>query len=177
MEIAQYIEERLTAQQAWYETKASANKRVFMNYQTTVIIFGALIPLIVVFEPVFKMEGWTGPASAVIAAIIAILTGLDKLNQPQANWFNYRANEEMLKKEEWMYKFKAGPYRGIHPTEVDKVLVERVESVISADIARFAQAEYQKDESIDKPSTPPGGKKTTSGKAEKEKIKLTEAKP
>ncbi|TDI86430.1 MAG: DUF4231 domain-containing protein [Caldithrix sp.] len=167
MEIAQYIEERLTAQQAWYEKKASANKRVFMNNQTTVIILGALIPLIVVFEPVFKMDGWTGPLSAVIAAFIVILTGLDKLNQPQANWFNYRANEEMLKKEEWMYKFKAGPYRGVEPTEIDKVLVERVESVISSDIARFAQAEYKKDKSKDKPLTPPGGKKTTSGQPKK----------
>ena len=45
-----------------------------------------------------------------------------------------------------MYEFKAGPYRYVKPPELDKMLVERVESIVSADIARFAQAEYKEDE-------------------------------
>lgn len=55
----------------------------------------------------------------------------------------------MLKKEEWMYHFKTGPYNNLNAGESEKLLVDRVESIISADIARFAQAEYKKDKGKD----------------------------
>ncbi|MBM4056149.1 MAG: DUF4231 domain-containing protein [Planctomycetes bacterium] len=159
--IYKYIKERLQDQQSWYGGKANLNKKRFMRFQTVIIILGALIPLIVVFDnyatglvnndpnkvPAF-FTGLPGIISAVISATIAILAGIDKLAQPQANWFNYRANEEMLKKEEWMYRYMAGPYKGLKKEEAKKLLVERVESVIAADIARFAQAEYKKEEDV-----------------------------
>lgn len=156
--IDKYLEKRLQGQQLWYEQKASSSKRRFMRFQTTIIILGALIPLIIVFDNFAKeiidfkdikclaiFHGLSGFISAIIAATIAILAGIDKLTQPQTNWFNYRSNEEMLKKEEWMYRYLVGPYRGLSECDAEKQLVERVESVISADIARFAQAEYKKD--------------------------------
>jgi hypothetical protein len=154
-DISEYIKDRLKHQQNWYEDKASMNKRRFMNYHTLIIILGSLIPLIVVFEgfvtwnilkATTSSAGFTltsGHYSAVIAATIAILAGIDKLTQPQVNWFNYRANEEMLKKEEWMYKFKTGNYVGLNDKEAEKLLVNRVESIISADIARFTNSEYK----------------------------------
>ncbi len=145
--VDKYLEERLKKQQKWYQIKASSNKKRFMRFQTIIIILGALIPLIVVFFPILPGMGeWTGPTSAAISAIIAVLAGIDKLTQPQTNWFNFRSNEEMLKKEEWMYRYLAGPYSGLSVDVAEKQLVERVESVISADIARFAQAEYKKED-------------------------------
>ena len=89
---------------------------------------------------------WGGPISAVISAIIAVIAGLDKLFQPQPNWFNYRANEEMIKKEEYHHKYKAGVYNGLSEEEASKLLVERVESIISADIARMTNKEKEKKE-------------------------------
>ena len=150
MDISEYIEERLEKQKDWYQGKASYNKKRFMNFQTTIIILGALIPLIVVFVgssvlTVGAIEISSGHISAVIAAIIAILAGIDKLTQPQTNWFNYRANEEMLKKEKWMFEFNSGPYNGLKGAVAEKLLVDRVESIISSDIARFASAEYKDD--------------------------------
>ncbi len=152
--ISKYVKERLQDQQEWYCEKASLNKKRFMRFQTTIIILGALIPLIVVFDNFAEglfgkldvLDGLPGLISAIIAATIAILAGIDKLTQPQTNWFNYRSNEEMLKKEEWMYHYLVGPYKGLSKGDAEKQLVERVESVISADIARFAQAEYKKEE-------------------------------
>ena len=44
-----------------------------------------------------------------------------------------------MKKEEWMYQFDAGPYKGLAEKEKNVMPVERVESVISADIARFTK--------------------------------------
>lgn len=133
-----YLEERVIKQKEWYEKKANENKQRFISYQTCIIFLGALIPVLVVFETVIPLlEDYGGPISAIISAIIAIYAGLDKLKQPQPNWFNYRANEEAIKKEEWFYKYKAGPYRKLIQEEANILFVERVESIISADIARM----------------------------------------
>ncbi|MCP4257570.1 MAG: DUF4231 domain-containing protein [Planctomycetes bacterium] len=149
-----YLKERVEKQREWYETKASSNKKIFLRYQTIIIILGALIPVLVAFEGVFpELEAWGGPIAALIAAVIAVIAGLDKLKQPQPNWFNYRANEETMKKEEWLYKFKAGQYKGLGDQDANQLLVERIESIISADIARVTN--LQQDEGKDVKDTGP----------------------
>ena len=133
-----YLEDRVKTQREWYENKANQNKKKFISYQTVIIILSALIPVLVAIEnaiPVLKEFG--GPITAIISAVIAIYAGLDKLKQPQPNWFNYRANEESIKKEEWFYKYKAGPYKGIEEKEAKILFIERIESIISSDIARM----------------------------------------
>lgn len=142
----EYVKERLQKQTQWYEISATKNKTKFINYQSWIIILGAVIPVLISFETIFhSMKDWVGPVSAIISAGISILAGLDKLYQPQPNWFNYRANEEMLKKEEWFYKYRAGPYKNLKDaTEADRLLVERTESIISADIARTLNLDKSK---------------------------------
>lgn len=142
----EYIKERLQKQTQWYETSATKNKIKFMNFQSWIILLGAVIPVLISFETIFSsMKDWVGPVSAIISACISILAGLDKLYQPQPNWFNYRANEEMLKKEEWFYKYRAGPYKNLkNDMEADRLLVERTESIISADIARTLNLDKSK---------------------------------
>ncbi len=142
----EYIEERVKVQREWYEQKANENKKSFISYQTVIIILGATIPVLVAFEsviPILKLYG--GPITAVISAVIAIYAGLDKLNQPQPNWFNYRANEEAIKKEEWFYKYKAGPYKNMVDSEARILFVERIESIISSDIARTTNISENKE--------------------------------
>ncbi|MHC4587136.1 MAG: DUF4231 domain-containing protein [Planctomycetota bacterium] len=139
-----YLKERVERQREWYETKASRNKKIFIRYQTIIIILGALIPVLVAFEgtvPLLKV--WGGPITALIAAFIAVIAGLDKLKQPQPNWFNYRANEETIKKEEWLYKYKAGQYRELGDKEANRIFIERIESIISADIARITDSKKE----------------------------------
>ncbi len=140
-----YLKERVEKQREWYEIKASRNKKTFFTYQTIIIILGALIPVLVTFEgAVPQLKLWAGPITALIAAVIAVIAGLDKLGQPQPNWFNYRANEETIKKEEWLYKCRAGQYRGLGDQEANRLLVERIESVVSADIARITNLEGER---------------------------------
>lgn len=135
--MSDYLDERVTKQREWYEKKANENKKTFISYQTVIIVLGALIPVLVAFESVIPtLKEYGGPITALISAIIAVYAGLDKLKQPQPNWFNYRANEEAIKKEEWFYKYKAGPYKNKTEDEANIFFVERIESIISADIAR-----------------------------------------
>lgn len=134
----EYLNERVQKQRTWYEKKANKNKKRFISYQTVIIVLGAVIPVVVVFEAIIPgLDSYGGAITAVISAIIAIYAGLDKLKRPQPNWFNYRANEESIKKEEWLFKYKAGPYKNLSDEESDILLVERVESIISADITRM----------------------------------------
>ncbi len=141
-----YLNDRVKNQRDWYETKANENKRKFVSYQTVIIILGATIPVLVAFESVIPiLKEYGGPIAAVISALIAIYAGLDKLNQPQPNWFNYRANEESIKKEEWFYKFMAGPYKKLEKEEAHILFIERIESIISSDIARTTNITEKKD--------------------------------
>ena len=165
-----YLKERVETQRKWYETKASMNKKTFLTYQTYIIILGALIPVLVAFEIVVpELKKWGGPITAAISAVIAIIAGLDKLRQPQPNWFNYRANEETIKKEEWLYKYKAGQYRDLSAQEANRLLVERVESIISADIARVTNLNKEEvkggrgDGSTIQPGQPKSGSEPNQG--------------
>ena len=151
MNIQEYIENRLESQRDWYEKKANKNKVSFMNYQKIIIVLGAFIPVNVIFFQLIPedYQQYEGLVNALVSCVIAIVAGLDKLSQPQTNWYNYRANEEVLKKERHLFEFKAGPYREVNDeVEMKKLLVERVESIISADISRFVQSQKSKDEHL-----------------------------
>ena len=160
-----YIKERVVDQRRWYEKKATENKQQFMTFQTWIIVLGALIPVIVACESVLPLlKEYGGPVTAIISAAISILAGLDKLKQPQPNWFNYRACEEALKKEEWMYKCKAGPYLTLPAKTADPLFVERIESIISADIARTLNAKDRDDDQAGGDEDPSKPKTNESGK-------------
>lgn len=144
-----YISYRLRGQMGWYEVKASFNKKRHMYIQSVIIVLGAIIPLLVVTEAAInayfgKNVMWAGYVSAFLSAIIAILAGFDKLHKPQENWFNYRAVEETLKKEEILYEMKVGPYDRELPEQRIRELVLRTETIIANDISRFSSSE-QKD--------------------------------
>jgi hypothetical protein len=137
--MSDYLEERVRSQRQWFGDKASMNKKLFVSYQRTIIILGALIPVIVACEGPFpQIKDYVGLVTSIIAAVIAVCAGLDKLNQPQTTWYNYRGTEEAIKMEESFFQYQAGPYRGLSPADAQVLLVERVEGMIAADIARFA---------------------------------------
>ncbi|MDM8547734.1 DUF4231 domain-containing protein [Candidatus Venteria ishoeyi] len=163
IDIRHYIQQRLRYQQHWYERQASKNKRSFMRIQSIIIFLSLLIPMVVVTEPIVtlflnewmlaysQMElpmSWASIATALLSSLIAMLAGMEKLRQPQTHWFNYRANEETLKKEEWMFRLRVGAYANLPLQRAERLLVERVEGVISSDIARFVQNEYNAVEEV-----------------------------
>lgn len=147
--IEEYIQTRIEGQQSWYERKASFNKKHFQNIQKSIMVLGTLIPMVVVvFQlPVLKsVQYLQGLFTAGIATGIAILAVLDKIGNYQAQWYNYRITEEMLKKERSLFDHNAGHYAHI-PTQQEKerVLVEKVENIIASDLSRFMSHQEQQD--------------------------------
>ena len=120
---------RLEDQIAWYDRKSGSNQRTFKLLKSWTILIGAAVPLLVAF-------GWEDArVVALLTATIAVVEGLQQLNQHQTNWILYRATCEALKHEKYLYLAHAGPYAtAAHPTTL---LAERIEGLVSQEHARW----------------------------------------
>lgn len=136
-----YIENRLREQQKYFSEKSAACKRKFKTYQTIVIVLGAIIPILVLLDQSKLIPSiWCGIATAVMSAGISIIAGLEKISQPQTEWINYRRTSEMLKQEEFLYRYQTGSYEDLDDEKRKKLFVQRVENIISNDVNNFVQS-------------------------------------
>ena len=129
-----YIQDRLEDQQKWYEKKANENKRKHHFLQISIIISGALIPII---NSIPYLDTETRIVSSILGGIIIIITGTIQLKKYQENWIQYRTTEEILKKEKFLYLSSAGEYSNLDDEEKHRLLVERTESAISNQNVNF----------------------------------------
>ena len=129
-----YVEDRLTGQMKWYESKANENKSRFHIFQTIIIIASVIIPLInlINFAP-FEIR----VISSILGGTVTGVTAFIQLKKYQENWLLYRATEENLKKEKYLFLYDAGPYSDTKEDNQKKILVERVESMISSETSQF----------------------------------------
>jgi hypothetical protein len=120
--------ERLDDQIGWYNRKSIRNQRVFKWLKGIVIGSAALIPL-------SAGIGMPALVTGGLGALVAILEGLQQLNQYDHNWMIYRSTCEALKHEKYLYLAKAGPYSTT--TDAHALLAERIESLISREHAKW----------------------------------------
>ena len=98
---------RLDEQLKWYDGKSGHNQRCFKWLKGTTIAAAAMIPVLTTSGIKY------GPQIAAgLGVLIAIIEGLQQLNQYQANWTAYRSTAEALKHEKYLYLANAGPYLG-----------------------------------------------------------------
>ena len=141
----QYLANRLEKERDYYDTRADRYRAKYMRNQTWIIVFGAIIPIITVFETsfdsweVFKEWHLGSIANAMIAAAIAILAGLDKLHQNQSRWNIMRYCAQMLKREKELYHNRVGDYDDKSEKDAKKALVKRTEGILYYDIASTLQ--------------------------------------
>ena len=129
----EYITSRVDDQIGWYDRKSQSAQCWFKWLRGTEIIAAAAIPLIAGFAvdafPVNLVVG-------ILGASIAVITATISLNQFQENWTEYRTSCESLKHEKFLYLTKAKPY---HEEEPFRLLVQRVESLISKENSAWSQ--------------------------------------
>ncbi|MGR3794059.1 DUF4231 domain-containing protein [Vannielia sp. SX4] len=123
---------RLEDQIDWYDSKSMACQRYFKRSKVCAIVFAALIPILSVSD--FPNSQYV---VAILGAIIAVLEGLSHLNQWQHNWITYRSTCEALRHEKFTYIERADPYDIEDDREARKLLVERVESLISTEHSKW----------------------------------------
>lgn len=130
----EYIKNRLDEQQDWYSKKATQNKTRYHASQIIIIAAGALIPIINIIDVATPEIRF---ASSILGGIILATTGIVQLFKSQENWILYRSTAEVLKKEKELFLNSVGDYSNIGDENKHKLLVERVESVISSENTKF----------------------------------------
>ncbi|MGH1486027.1 MAG: DUF4231 domain-containing protein [Cellvibrionaceae bacterium] len=138
MNAQDYIDERVEGQISWYENKSSWNQRRFKFYQLSIIIFGALIPLITVVD-FHEYDVYARFLIALLGSLIAIFSAIINLYKFQENWVKYRATAETLIREKYLYLTRSQPYSDDENANL-KVLVERCQAVMSAENSAWIQA-------------------------------------
>jgi len=124
---------RLEDQLEWYEKKSAWNKQVYKQMKMLSLVTAVSIPVVALKGP--------GLAAAILGALIALLEGLQHLNQYQENWLSYRSTAEALKHEKFLFLSESGPYlKADNPTAI---LAERVEAVVSDELINWTVVQTQ----------------------------------
>jgi len=119
---------RLEDQLNWYSGKSRYCQTWYKRIRLAQIICAVLIPLLSHAFPWF---------TAIIGASIAVLTGVEHINQYSTLWTAYRSTTERLKHEKFLFLSSAGPYRKLPEAERLIVLAERIEEQISTEHAKW----------------------------------------
>lgn len=120
---------RLESQIAWYDSKSGSSQRNYKWAKVFVITASAAIAITSLLDyPV---------ATAILGAAIAIAEGMQHLNQWHHNWITYRSTCEALRHEKYTYIERADPYDDLDDVAARKLLVERVESLISTEHSKW----------------------------------------
>lgn len=129
MDVKEYIDKRLDAEQRWYSTKSKQAKKRYTVSQVIEIIVAALIPL---------LSGYAVDNSCIalvvgiLGAIIAVIESISKLFKWHENWIQYRTTSELLKYHKHLYLTNSYPYNNA-PENVDNLLIKNIEDIISSE--------------------------------------------
>jgi hypothetical protein len=132
--------ERLEDQIAWYDNRSNRNQQFYKIMKITVIATAALIPLLSGLQTPMGVPSWV---LGILGALIAIVEGIQQLNQYHANWISYRSTCEALKHEKFLYLAKAGLYATA--TDPRVLLAERIEALVSQEHAKWASSQEAKE--------------------------------
>ena len=129
--------EKMSQQSVWYGERARRARSRYAALKSTQIVFAAAIPVVAV-AAAGNIQRWT---TAVLGALIGIIEGFIQLGQYEQNWLLYRATREALKREEFLYGAKAGPYSGAQGP--DTLYAERCDAIISGENSKWLTLQEQ----------------------------------
>lgn len=119
---------RLESQIEWYDKKSGEAQWWYKKLKISEFIIGALVPPAALYD---------GKIGALLGALAIILEGIQQLNQWNHNWITYRSTCEALRHEKYSYLGRSSVYDGCDDSQAFKILVERTESLISTEHAKW----------------------------------------
>jgi hypothetical protein len=125
---------RLAGELAWYDSRSQRNQHAYKRLKVTQLALAVLIPVLSVAagEPARWLVALAGAA-------IALLEGVQQMNQHATLWVSYRATAEHLKHEKFLFLSAAGPYRDLAEAPRLVLLAERVEERVSSEQANWVR--------------------------------------
>jgi Protein of unknown function (DUF4231)/Protein of unknown function (DUF2795) len=145
-QLPSYINDRLDNQTAWYGKKSAYNKLRFRICQLIIIVASAVIPIINLGVPFALGESSLGHAlgiTAILGGVITIVTALSQMDAYFETWVLYRTTGEALKRERFLYMNSAADYSNLSGEAKNKLLVERVEAMLSSENSKFLSLQQQ----------------------------------
>ena len=123
---------RLEDQLGWYDVKSLRCQQRYKTLKFFQLGLAVAIPVLSHAEPV--VAKWL---TSLAGAAIAVLEGVQHMNQYSTLWVTYRSTAERLKHEKYLFLSSAGPYRDLG--EIDRLvtLAERVEEHVSTEHANW----------------------------------------
>jgi len=131
---------RLEEQINWYDKKSAFNQSCFKRLKIIELITAALIPLLAGLSASIP---YPAVITGSLGAFIIVLESLQGLYQFQSNWISYRSSCEGLRHEKYLWLAKAGHYADAKAP--DRLLAERVESIVSTEHAKWVSAQEKTD--------------------------------
>ncbi len=128
--------DRLDKQIEWYDRRSKLNQLFYKALKTITMASAAAIPVLTTSG----VRHGSGLAAA-LGVLIALLEGVQQLNQYQANWTTYRSTAEALKHEKYLFLGKAGLY--LKADNAHALLAERVETLVSQENAKWFVGQSQ----------------------------------
>jgi hypothetical protein len=123
---------RLEDQLGWYDNKSIHCQNWYKRLKFIQISLAVLIPVLSHLDP--ACAKW---ATSIAGAMIAVLEGVQHMNQYSTLWFTYRATAERLKHEKFLFLSAAGPYKELTEQERLISLAEHVEEHVSTEHANW----------------------------------------
>lgn len=123
---------RLEDQLAWYDGKSRSSQSWYKGLKILQVILAVAIPIASHADP--AVAKWL---TSIAGAAIALLEGIQHLNQYATLWLMYRSTAERLKHEKYLFLSAAGPYKGLNETDRLVALAERVEEHVSTEHANW----------------------------------------
>ena len=134
-----YLQKRVADQLDFYEKAANKAKRHHVYVQSTIIILGLLVPVVVNLPTKW---GDTFDGSIVIRIIVTILslllaslTGIANFRKYGELWLSYRMTEELIKNEKYLFLTSSARY--VNQETAFSIFVQTVESIISSEHNKF----------------------------------------
>ena len=124
--------QRLEEQRKWYAAKSASCKNRYQGLRIAQVACAVMIPVFNLADPCIAK--WL---TALSGAAIALLAGIEQINQYSTLWTAYRSTAERLKHEKFLFLSAAGPYRGQDEPARLILLAERIEEQISTEHAKW----------------------------------------
>lgn len=123
---------RMEDQITWYDTKSTNCQTWYKRMKVLQVLLAVGIPVVTHFPAPYST--WT---ASVAGALIALLEGIQHMNQYSTLWVTYRSTAEYLKHEKYLFLSGAGQYKGLTDEERLILLAERVEERVSTEHANW----------------------------------------
>jgi hypothetical protein len=132
--IDDYLNNRLEQYRSWYDRKAVKMKNNYIRSRMIAAVGAVIIPILsnTSFTLTFEGNIIDVPKIAVtlIGLLVAILLAVEGILHHKELWQNYRATEQFLQAQSYLFRNRVDDYAGLGDEEAFKHLVSRVERAI-----------------------------------------------